>query len=220
MSAGSESSNAVTEFFRTEGLRRRVGGGSYLFHHGDEPASVYYVESGLLSIERTTGRGRRVLFDVATPGDVVGELAVVDDTPRSGAATALDESQVLVVGAREFRHHLRADPEFAYVVLESVVGRLRELSDQFVEATSSSAASRIAARLLKLAAGEGHVARSFDLNLPFSQEALAQWAGLSREGAVKGLAELRDAAMIETGRRRILVLDVDGLRQVAARSTG
>lgn len=57
-----------------------------------------------------------------------------------------------------------------------------------------------------------------DLNLPITQEELGQWAGLSREGVGKGLSELRSTGVIETGRRRVRILDLATLSDVAARA--
>jgi len=54
-----------------------------------------------------------------------------------------------------------------------------------------------------------------DVTLPISQQDLAHWAGLSREGAVKGLKDLRDDGIIVTGRKRVTVLRPDALRELA-----
>jgi CRP-like cAMP-binding protein len=105
------------------------------------------------------------------------------------------------------------------VMLGRITRRLRALTDQFIEASAHSAASRVAARLVELLLlmerdSEGVV----ELRLPITQEELAQWAGLSREGAVKGIGELRSAGILETGRRRMTILDPDALHSVATRA--
>ena len=121
------------------------------------------------------------------------------------------------IAADEFRRMLASDAALCSAVLVRVVRRLRGLSSQLVEATALSAPARVAARLVRLAdlaqlPDAGHA----ELELPITQEELGQWAGLSREGTVKGIAQLRSRGLIETARRRVTVLDMGGLRAEAS----
>lgn len=194
------------------GTRRRYPARSFLFHHGERSDSVLLVEEGMLRLDRDTSAGRTVLVELATVGDVVGELGVIDDSPRSLTASTVSSTRVVVVEAKRFRELVASDAGASAAVLSRVTARLRALTDQFVESAAMSATSRIAARLMILASVAGHDGEQrFDLSLPITQEELGQWAGLSREGAVKGLGELRAAGAIETGRRRVRVLDADRL---------
>ncbi len=89
------------------GTRRRYPEKTYLFHEGDEPNGVFLVEAGMLRVDRTLSTGRRVLLTLATPGDVVGELSVIDGAPRSATAATVSESRVLVVRPADFSDLLR-----------------------------------------------------------------------------------------------------------------
>ena len=106
-------------------------------------------------------------------------------------------------------------------MLARVVARLRGLTEQFVDATSLSASARVATRLLALvraAEATPNADGVIELRLPISQEELAQWAGLSREGAVRGLSDLRSAGVLETGRMRVFIHDVPALEKEATRT--
>ncbi len=106
-------------------------------------------------------------------------------------------------------------------MLGQVTVRLRALTDQLIEAAAHGASSRVAARLVELIRVTDpdfdYTSDSIDLRLPITQEELAQWAGLSREGAVKGIGELRAAGVLETGRRRMTILEPAALRAAAVR---
>lgn len=205
--------------FESAGVRRRFPPRCYLFLEGDAPSAVYLVEVGMLRVDRTTPSGRKVLFSLATPGDLVGDYGAIDNSPRSATASTLTEARLLVVPADAFRELISSDPEMARAALRRAIQRMRSISDQLVEATARSASARVAARLVRLVDMDAHPTESpFDLKLPITQEELGQWAGLSREGVVKGLAKLRENGLIETGRRRITVLDVDGLRASASKA--
>lgn len=187
-----------------------------MFRERDDPHAAYVVEGGLVRVDRTLSSGRTVLLTLITPGNMVGELSLIDGSPRSATAVAVTASELLVVPAARFEALLNDDPEFARVMLGRVTRRLRGLSDQFVETAAYAASTRVAARLvelLRLTTPESD--EPIEFRLPITQEELAQWAGLSREGAVKGISELRSAGIIETGRKRMIVLDQDALRRVA-----
>lgn len=196
--------------------QRRYPAHSYLFHEGDDAGFVLLVRDGLIRADHTTESGRVALLNLATAGDLIGELAVIDEAPRSATVSTVVASEVWIVGADDFRGLLDHDPAFQRSVVIALVRRLRALSDQLVETSVHCAPTRVAARLIRLAEMVEHASgEAFELRLPITQEELGQWAGLSREGTAKGLAELRDAGIIETGRRRVYVLDQPRLASVA-----
>lgn len=209
---------AVRDRVAAAGTVRRFPPRSYLFHEHDEPAAVYLVRSGILRVDRTTESGRQILLDLTTAGEFIGELAVIDDERRSATVCTVTEAEVLSIPRREFRRLLETEPALSYAILGRVVRRLRALTSQLVEATALTASARVAARLVRLVELAERTSDEcpFELPLPITQEELGQWAGLSREGTVKGMAELRHAGMIDTGRRKVQVLD---LRALSDRAT-
>lgn len=191
---------------------------SSIFREGDEGNGVFVIESGMLRVDRTTSSGRTALLDLGVRGGLVGELAVIDPSPRSASLTAVTAATLRYVPATEFRALLRDDPAFNAAVMARLARRLRSLSNQFLENSTMDASTRVAARLVRLLDLEQVDARrdldrsgEIELVLPISQEELGQWAGLSREGASKGLATLRDAGILETGRKRVSVMDLPEL---------
>ena len=212
----------IGDRLREAGNARMYPARSFIFHEFDESGRVMVVDSGLARIDRTSLSGRVVLLDLASAGRVVGELGVIDDSPRSATASTITDTTVYHVTATEFRAMLDADRELQGALLSVVAQRLRALSTQFVETSIMDAPARIAARLVRLVEIEQALGRcdigadgSVDLKLPISQEELGQWSGLSREGAVKGLGTLRSIGLIETGRKRVNITDFDRLVQQA-----
>ena len=203
------------------GTRRRYPARTFLFHEADPPATVFLVERGMVRVERTLRSGRTILLTLAVPGELLGELAVVDPASHSATAQTIVDSRVLAIPAERFEELMRDHSELAFTVLARVTDRLRGLTEQFVEATSLTASARVATRLLALVraaeAGPGPDG-VVEMRLPISQEELAQWAGLSREGAVRGLSDLRSAGVLETGRMRVFIHDLAALEKEATRT--
>lgn len=200
---------------RTLASLRTYPARSFLFHAGERSDSVLIAHRGLLRVDRTNHEGRRVLLDLAVPGDLVGELGVIDDAPRSANISTIGEATAYVLSAEMFRALMHDEPLFHTAVLQRVVRRLRALSMQLVQTSTLDAPARMATRIVRLveiqSGAETDLGQPIDLKLPITQEELGEWAGLSREGAVKGIATLRSVGLIETGRKRIRVLDFAGL---------
>jgi len=217
---GEEASGGETlrEIFATHGRARRVGPNQALFLEGDAPRSVLFVVSGLVRIETTTSDGRVVLLDLASDGDLIGELGVVRAMSRSAAAWTVQESVVLELSDAEFMHMMERDSTLAIAALIRTADRLGEITFQLVEASAFNAASRTAARIIRLAEVAGISLDSTEpaeIKMPITQTQLGEWAGLRREGVAAGLARLRGLDIIATRRMHMTVLDAARLRRIA-----
>ena len=201
---------------RARGGRRRFKAGSTLMHEGSPGAEVLMLLSGRVKASVTNADGREVVLGFQGPGDLVGELALIDDRPRSSTVEALDPVEALAVSAPDFRA-LLARPGFAGALLRSLAQRFRDVDRRRIEFASAQTLGRVAARLLELAERHGEPdGDAITITLPISQEELAGWTGSSREAVAKALAALRDLDLIRTERRRITVLDSVGLMRQSA----
>lgn len=216
--ADSSGDDAIKAVFAQFGRTRILRPGQALFFEGDPPTSVYLVLSGLIRIETTTSDGRVVLLDLASAGDLIGELGVVRSADRSAAAWGVQESTLLEISAQRFMELLATQAMVGLGVLSRTAERLGEITFQLVEASAYSAMTRVAARLVRLVEmleGTPDQSGHIELKMPISQQELAEWAGLAREGVVGGLARLRTLHVISTGRMKVTILDMVTLRRLA-----
>ena len=158
-----------------------------------------------------------MLLSIRDPGDVVGELALVDDEPRIATITALEAVEALVIPARVFRSHLERTPRVAVVLLEVVTRRFRDTTKKRSQFAATDTVGRVAARIVELGDRYGEQSESeITISLPISQEELSEWAGASRAGVAHALQMLRELGWIRTERRRIVIRNIDALRARAA----
>ena len=102
-------------------------------------------------------------------------------------------------------------------MLVAVSHKLRQASDYRLKSGTSGTLARLSQRLVELAETEpGLTGNEVVIQSLFTQQELAEWIGVSREAIVLALRELRERGLIETGRRTIRILDLDGLRRLAA----
>ena len=197
--------------------RRAYTRGHALFHEHGAPDRVVVLVSGFVKLSRVSEDGREVILAIRGPGDLIGEQSAIDGRPRSATATALDEMTALALSRDDFIALLECEPRIALVVLRMLSARLREADVGRMELSLQDATGRVAARILELAERFGAAAGAgVEIHLPISQEELAGWTGCSRDSVVKALQSMRGLGWIETGRRRITVLELDQLRRRTA----
>ena len=200
---------------RTAGIRRTYGANVALLHQADEAGPVVVLLGGRAKIT-FTGAGREAIFGVVGPGELVGELAAIEDSPRSTTVTTLERVDALVIPRSDFLALLDRRPRIALVILRMVARRLRYADAQRAEFATLDVSGRLAQRLLELCERFGTPQeRGIEIRLPLSQEELASWVGASREAVSKAFLLLRTLNIVETGRRRVTVLDFGALQRQA-----
>jgi CRP/FNR family transcriptional regulator, cyclic AMP receptor protein len=201
-----------------EGLARRASfpPGTVILHEGVHPESVIVLLEGLVKVTSVAVNGRELVLAVCGPGELIGELAAIDEQPHVGTVVTIGGVTALVISARSFRGFLHERPAAADAVLRCVAGRFRDADRRLVEFGAGDALGRLASRLMELCANHGELSpRGVAIVLPLSQEELAAWAGCSIKAAGNALHTLRELRLIETGRRRITILDPEGLRRLS-----
>jgi CRP-like cAMP-binding protein len=211
-SLNDEQKAALTE----RSTKRRYPKGSTLLNEGDVSGRVMLLGSGRVKICSFTADGKEVMLALRGPGELLGDLSAIDGQPASATVCALEEVEVLVLSARDFKEFLGTTPGAALKLLELSVGRLRESDQKRSEFGAFDAVSRVAARLVELAERFGEESEEgLRISVPLSQEELAGWIGASRESVSKALQALRSRGLIETHRRGITVCDLEKLRKRA-----
>lgn len=183
-----------------------------------EPAEAFYViASGRVKLTQATAGGAEHLLDVLGPGDSFGALPLLGQARHDASAEALTGGCLLVTSASEFGELVTAFPRVAVAVLEDVSARLRDAQARLRDAAGSTVEARLAASLLTLSSrlGEPLETGGRSLGAPLSQEDLAALAGSTLETINRVLAQWRARGLVETGRRRIVLLDPEALRVVS-----
>ncbi len=199
---------------RAAGRIRRWDRGTTVMTEGDTSDWVLVLLEGRVKVSSHTSSGTEVVLAVRGPGGLLGELSAIDGSPRSATVTALEPITGIVV--RDFPTFLGSHGRIAVLLMQLVSGRLRDADRKRIEYGAFDTTGRVATRLIELAERYGEKTNSgVRVALPLSQDELAGWTGASREAVSKALRTLRDRGLIETGRRRVVIHDLEGLRKRA-----
>ncbi|MEU7748338.1 Crp/Fnr family transcriptional regulator [Nonomuraea sp. NPDC049158] len=202
------------EEMRAAGRPRRWERGTTVMSEGDTSDWVLVLTEGRVKVSSHTSSGTEVVLAVRGPGGLLGEMSAIDGSPRSATVTALEPIAGIVI--RDFPAFLQAHGRIAVLLMQLVTGRLRDADRKRIEYGAFDTTGRVATRLIELAERYGEKTNSgVRVALPLSQDELAGWTGASREAVSKALRLLRDRGLIETGRRRVVIHDLDGLRKRA-----
>jgi CRP-like cAMP-binding protein len=196
------------------GRRRDYRRGTVLMREADRSDWVVVLRSGRVKASVDTASGTEVVLAVRGPGALVGEFSALDREPRSATVTALEPVSALVIPVADFEAFLQAHGRVAFLLIRTVIGRIRDADRKRIEFGAHDTIGRVAARLVEMAERFGQpTADGLKIALPFSQDELAGWIGASREAVSKALGVLRAAGTIRTSRMSVVVRDLPDLRR-------
>lgn len=190
---------------------RTLQDGETLFLKGDPGDALYGVRRGQIAITTTTDSGRQLTLNILGPGDVFGEIALLDGHPRSADALASGPVELFVIRRSDFQNMLRQQPEITTKIIELLCERLRASSERLEEASLLSLKSRLARRLLKLA-------DDFGEEIVITQEDLSVLAGAGRETVNRQLQKWQRSGIVRLGRGRVIIADAVRLQDEARES--
>lgn len=174
------------------------------------------LRSGITKVTAALENGHESLLAIRVGGDVVGELAAMDDAPRSATVTACGPIAAGVVHRSELRQFLRDHPEAAMLVAGIVAQKLRWANRRRIEFGGYPVKVRLARVLAELAGEHGiPEPRGVVIGVTLTQPELAALAGSAEVTIHKALRELREDRLLTTGYRRTTVLDLARLRTLA-----
>ncbi|GAA3832919.1 Crp/Fnr family transcriptional regulator [Sphaerisporangium flaviroseum] len=209
------------ELAELRGRVRRWPAGADLFREGDRSDWVMVLRTGRVKVTCMTEGGNEVVLWILGPGELLGELSVLGERDRAVSATTLEPVTGLSLASSAVAGFLRTRPVVGAALLRLLGRRLRDAEEKLVEFSSVDTLGRVTRRLVELADRFGaRCPVGLRITLPLSQQELAGWTGSSRIATAKALRVLRDRGWIETGRREIIVRDLDALRHRAGTATG
>ena len=180
--------------------------GDTIFRKDDKGTHLYVVLEGAVKIALPGEFGQEALVAIARSGEYFGELALFDRSPRSATVVALEDTEAALLAADDFIAFLESHPLAVRAVLEALSRTVRRLSDRVEDLIFLDVPSRVAKYLLDLAQQNG---AGKELNL--TQDELAAFTGASRVSVNRVLGDLERRDLISIRRRRIAILDPDGL---------
>jgi CRP/FNR family cyclic AMP-dependent transcriptional regulator len=186
--------NELDRFSRVA-VPRSFPKGTRVFHEGDHSDACYIIRAGSFRVTREHPDGRAITLANLGPGDIFGELAMLDGEVRSASVEALSDGELLALPALDVRNLLARHPDITVKLVAALVRRLRQANERISRQSFQTVPSRVAGVLSQLVAEE------------------SPWR--SGEGVtirMNFLAELERAGVVQVGRGRVTVVEPPKLR--------
>ena len=193
--------------------KRTFGKGMIIFHKGSPGQTLYIIESGKVRIFILSESGQEISVNVYGPGDVFGELALLDGLPRSAGAVAIEKMVTFTLHRDDFLRLLETCPRMAKSIIEVLSLRVRYTTEYAESLAFLDVCGRVAAKLLELADRYGVQTAGIEIELRLTQAELASLVGATRESVNKVLGAFRDQGLIEIEGQRITILDRPRLKR-------
>jgi CRP/FNR family transcriptional regulator, cyclic AMP receptor protein len=204
---------SVIEHFGTYMTRRSVRRATTIFSKGDPGTGLMAVLWGSVKISVPTADGREAVLNIINPGEIFGEMALLDGRPRSADAVAMDDCELMVIDRRDFIPFLREQPDIALKFIEILCARIRHTSEQVEDVMYLSFPGRLAKTLLQLTGGPE--APAAHRNVRITQRELSSIIGMSRESTNKQLRAWENRKWVRLQRGGIAVLNPAALAKLA-----
>ena len=149
---------------------------------GDPADKLYLIKRGVVKIGTLTEEGKEIALAFLRPGDVFGELAVVDPSPRDDYAEVYEDALICIFARNEFLEFMKTYPDLAFRMTKLMGLRVRRLRNRVGNLLFKSAHARLAQTLLDLSQEYGvQDSAGVLLTLKLTQQELGSLVGLSRE---------------------------------------
>jgi CRP/FNR family transcriptional regulator, cyclic AMP receptor protein len=196
--------------------RRRFRAGETIFHEGDPGDAMHVIASGRAKISIESFAGEEAILATLGPGDVFGELVLLDGAPRSATAVAVEPTVTYVLAEPSFSGLMADSEAFRSAILHNLALDLRRLTVHASELHFLDVAGRLASRLAHMAE-EAEPGRLEEVRLgrAYTQSELAAMIGGTRQSVNRVVAELVSAGLLRVEPHDLVVVDVRRMAQRA-----
>ncbi len=183
-----------------------------LFYEGDEGDRLLLLLEGRVKVSLSSAEGKEAILSILEPGQLIGEMSLLDGGQRSATVTTMDACRFLVIWRKDFLGFLEQRPRVALALLQALSLRLRATNDMVGNLSFLNLPARLARILLNLGQQYGkHTGEGIVIGLKLSQEELGNLVGVSRESVNRQVRLWVEAGTLDYAHGILILKDSDAL---------
>lgn len=183
-------------------ITKRFNKNTVVINEGDNSDSLYVILSGRVKIYLSDEEGKEVILNNQGPGDYFGELALIDEAPRSASVMTVEDCRLSIISKHDFATCLKNHPEIALSLIKDLSRRMRSLTENVKSLALMDVYGRVARTLLNLSVPEEG---KMVVRERLTQKDIANMVGASREMVSRILKDLSVGGYITVDRKRITI---------------
>ncbi|WP_350301722.1 Crp/Fnr family transcriptional regulator [Peribacillus frigoritolerans] len=189
--------------------------GRYLFQESTPASDLYYIIKGKVEVSKVVPDGRELTIRISSENDLVGETVLFSQNPKYMMnAKMMEDGTVAVISKEALEEKIASDSHLAVEMMTWLSAQNRKNQAKFRDMLLHGKKGAFYSTLIRLSNSYGTEAEDGKvINLPFTNQELANFCGTSREVVNRMLAQLRKNNVISIKKGRITILDFDYLKQ-------
>lgn len=185
-----------------------------IFLPGESSRQVYLLKTGRVKISRVSEEGREVTLALLQPGEIFGEIEILEGSARDTVAEAMEESQLCVIQKEQFLSLIRKRPELSFRLTKLIGLRLRRIESRVEDLVFRDVPSRLAHLLIQLSEEYGNpIQDGILLSIKITHQEMANLIGSIRETVSATLGEFKKEGLITFEGRKIIILRPELLKK-------
>lgn len=194
--------------------------GQMIMGSEDTTSDICFLLTGSARVAVFTESGRQVSFVQLLKGDCFGEFSAIDGAPRSASIEAQSTCIAARMSSAQFRQALHEAPELSLALLETLVGKLRDLTHKVSDFNTLNADDRIRGEILALAKKHADGRDSFIVERPPTQLEIASQIFSNRETVAREMGRMRNLGLIGRDGRSLAIPSLSKLETYVTRRSG
>ena len=204
-----EELDRITKIAITRSVKKK----STIFHEGDDKEAVYFLQDGLVKTFKTDENGNEQIVSLLQTGDMFPHTGFFHQEPYPATAVTLVDSHLVAIPVRDFEQLILEMPTISMKVIDALGEKIRELLLKLQQFSGHDVHERILSFLLQLADKHGiRKGTNIHIELPVTNQELANSIGTSRETVNRLLNQLKKQHILKSDRSEIVILDIEALK--------
>ena len=185
-------------------------------YFANEPSnSIFFLKKGRVKLTRTSPDGKELIIALVSPGEVFGELGVIDNGERTDYAYTTDESLICAISTNDFQEFISKNPELNLKITKLIGFKLRKYSKKIEDLIFKDAPQRVISFILNFAIEHGKKIGDELFIKPFmTHQEIAELTACSRQTVNAVLTDLRVKGIINFDRRKLIIIQEEKLKNM------
>ncbi|HAQ07167.1 MAG TPA: Crp/Fnr family transcriptional regulator [Bacillus bacterium] len=205
----------ISELLKSAEKIIRLKKGTFLFREGQEAKEMYIILSGKVQISKMNAEGKELNLRLCKENDIVGELTLFTVGPRYlFNAKVLEDVEIAAVNIENLEQTLFNNSKLAFQFLKWMNDHIRKTITKFRDLVLHGKKGALYSTLIRLSNSYGILREDgIHITVPLTNQDLANYCGTARESVSRMLGELRDGGIISIDRKKIIIHDLQFLKQ-------
>lgn len=185
----------------------------YFAHETSE--SIYFLKKGRVKLTRTSPEGKEMIISLVNPGEVFGEMAIVEEGERTDFAIAINDALICAISKDDFKKFLEGNPELNLKLTRLIGFKMRKYSERIEELIFKDAPQRVISFVYNFGKDYGKKIGDELFIKPFlTHQEIAELTACSRQTVNAVLTDIREKGIINFDRRKLIINKIDELKKL------